>query len=435
MVRNTFVLNVVWASLGAALMFACGSDGSRFEDGAGGAGGGANGSDGFGTSGSNDGDSNDKSTRKAELECASASAAATLTKGPVDIIFVIDNSGSMAGEILEVQKQVNDNFRTIIEQSGIDYRVIMVSRHGAISAESVCISAPLSGASTCTPPPAKPAQTSRFFHYNVEIGSHNAWCKILSTIDTPDATDSFNLHPNGWGALLRPNAFKTFIVMTDDNVSCSFGGATYTDSNTEAAGKTAAAAFDAALLAKDSRFGTAQKRNYVFHSIVSLAEHPAGAQVAYGATEAITTSKCKNGAQNPGTGYQGLSVLTGGLRFPTCDQGGVFDYSPIFNEVAKGVVKSSTVSCDFPVPQPAAGETLDMSTLEVQYRAGGTASPVGFGLVADQTACGKDKFYVSGGSTGTVHLCPETCKTVQSDPLAEIRVVSGCARLGAGGVK
>lgn len=436
MARKTLLSNVAWLSAGAALLFACGTDNSSFADGAGNNGTGTSSGgdkDGFGSSGSSGSPDNNTSVDTGP-ECASAAAVASLTKAPVDIIFVIDNSSSMSGEILEVQKQVNDNFRTIIEKSGIDYRVIMVTRHGGIASESVCISAPLSGAQSCSPPPAKPTETARFFHYNVEIASHNAWCQLLSTIDQPDTTDGFNLHPNGWGELLRPGAFKTFIVMTDDNVSCTFGNVTFTDSNTAAAGNSAAAAFDAALLAKDSRFGTAQKRNYVFHSIVSLKENPAGAQVAYQPTDAITTSTCKSGAQNPGTGYQALSVLTKGLRFPTCDQGGVFDYSPIFNEVAKGIVKSSSVSCDFPVPQPAAGQTLDMSTLAVQYKAGGTASPVEFAPVADLSACGPDKFYVEGGSTGTVHLCPDTCTTVKSDALADIRVVSGCARLN-GGVK
>lgn len=391
---------------------------------------------GFGAGGSGGGKTTTKpSSADSGVECAASSAQATLTKKPVDVIFVIDNSGSMSGEIKEVEKQINDNFRTIIENSGIDYRVIMVARHGsAENDQAICVSAPLSSASTCSPLPAKPGENGKFFHYNVQVESHDAWCKLLSTIDKPDTTDGMNLHPTGWGSLLRANALKTFIVMTDDNVSCSTGGKTYNDGDQAAdnatKGTAAASAFDAALLAKNpAQFGTADARNYVFHSIVSLAENPAGAKLAYAPTDPIATGKCASGAQSPGTGYQALSILTGGLRFPTCDQGGTFDYSPIFNKVAEGIVSGSSVACEFAVPKPPPGETLDMSTLAVQYRAGGAATPVEFDAVADATKCAPGKFYVNGGATGTIHLCPDTCTAVKSDLKADIRVVSGCARI------
>ena len=377
-----------------------------------------------------DGSTSDVHTAVAGDACASSSAKTTLTKMPVDIIFVVDNSGSMSGEIVEVQNQINTNFATIIGASGIDYRVIMIARHGAAnSGQSVCVSAPLSG-TTCSPIPTKPAETARFFHYNEEVASTDAWCKILTTFKKADSTDGYTLHAKGWEEALRANAFKTFIVVSDDRISCGVGINNFNDSNTIAAGKTTAAAFDTALLAlSPAQFGTAAKRNYVFHSINGVAPFDAtDLTKATPPAAPVTLSMCTPGAVNSGTGHQSISALTGGLRYPSCG----LNYTTIFQAVAKGIVEGAAIACDFPVPQPPPGETLDLASLAVQYRPQGTGAPDEFTEVANEAACAPGKFYVTGGATGTIHLCAATCTTVQADPTADIRVVSGCARLGGG---
>ena len=76
-----------------------------------------------------------------EDSCASTNVEATVKIKPADIIFVIDNSGSMGQEIAGVEKNINVNFAQIIEQSMVDYRVIMLTAHGALG-NDVCIEAP-----------------------------------------------------------------------------------------------------------------------------------------------------------------------------------------------------------------------------------------------------------------------------------------------------
>ena len=66
-----------------------------------------------------------------DTACVQKSLTSTQTTRPVDIIFVIDNSGSMDDEISEVETQINRNFANIIEDAGIDYRVVMISSYGA----------------------------------------------------------------------------------------------------------------------------------------------------------------------------------------------------------------------------------------------------------------------------------------------------------------
>lgn len=413
---------------------ACGSGGeSSFGDGSG---------NGFGD-GSGDGSGGDQSAFAGQVggsggsdgtggsveegeECASAEAAATLTKKPVDIVFVIDNSGSMGGEIEEVQNQVNQNFAQIIEASGLDYRVIMISRHGTNPSESVCISAPLSG-TDCSPVPAQPAQTAKFFHYNVEIGSHDAWCKLLDRYSKPDNTDGYTLHPNGWGELLRQEAFKTIVVISDDGVNCSWtpqGGSSqsFNDSNQVVNGATAAADFDTALLTlSPAQFGTAQARNYVFHSIVALAPYDQNdLTLAYPATEPVTTSKCTPGAADPGTGHQSVSTLTGGLRYPTCG----LNYSTIFQAMAQSVITGAKIGCEFDLPAPPPGKTLDLETTTVKYTNGTTGVSTNFGQVANAAACQSGKFYIEAN---TAKLCPDTCATVQADDKADVKVLFGCS--------
>jgi hypothetical protein len=104
--------------------------------------------------------------------CVAKEAEAVQGKRPVDIIIAIDNSVSMADEIAGVEDQINTNFAGIIEASGTDYRVIMLSNHGEhhvpgapppadpLRLQRICIKAPLSGTS-CSPIPTKPVETRR----------------------------------------------------------------------------------------------------------------------------------------------------------------------------------------------------------------------------------------------------------------------------------
>jgi hypothetical protein len=360
-------------------------------------------------------------------ECAAQEAAASLSKRPVDIVFAIDNSGSMREEIAEVEKQINDNFATIIEASKIDYRVIMVTSHGDNGDQKVCVKAPLSGAASCSPPAAQPAETAKFFHHSVTVDSTDAWCRLDEFYAK---TDEFAKHPTGWGSLLRKEAFKVFVVISDDRVSCSFGGKSYNDrksaGTTAADGTAAAADFDARLLSlSPEQFGTAANRNYVWHSIVALKEFDTKDRTkAHPASAPIVTGVCTPGAQQPATGHQAMSVLTGGLRYPTCG----LDYTTIFAEMAKGVIGGAKLACDFPVPPAPAGQKLDLATVVPHYTPGDGGPARDFNQVASATACAAEKFYIEAN---TIKLCPATCDAVQKDPKAAIKVLFGCAVKGA----
>jgi hypothetical protein len=360
--------------------------------------------------------------------CAAQSAAATLQKKPVDIIILVDNSGSMTEEIKGAQDNINTNFAQIIENSGIDYRVILIADHGPLQDESVCIEAPLSGipAGGCTTPPAVPVNNPpKFFHYERTILSTDAWCKMFDYWNTPDIN---NFAPGGWQEWLRPEAFKAFIVITDDRVSCTSAstGVNYNDANTVAGGVAVADKFDADLLAlSPTQFGTADNRNYAWYSIVAMAyNNPISAP--WLPADPITTAECPTAA-NPGTGYQALSVKTNVIRFPTCD---ATYYDTVFQAIANGVIAGTKVSCDFAIPDPPMGQTVDLNTVEVQYTVGGMGSPTSLKKVADAASCMPDSFYLDA-ATKRVYLCPDTCTVVQKDDKAKIDVLFACEIGGA----
>ncbi len=361
--------------------------------------------------------------------CAQSSAEATLETKPIDIIFVIDNSGSMSAEISEVEVQINANFASIIDAAvpAIDYRVIMVSRFGNNGGQDICIAEPLGGIPDmdgdghCDMIPSEPVNTSKFFHHSVNIGSHNSLCHLLDSFNTADEHD---LQPMGYSQALRPEAFKFFVVVTDDGVACD----SFDDNDNVTDGEGVAPAWDAALLAlSPAQFGTAMDRNYSFWSIIAVEPYMPTAGTPFGtphppdmAVAPITTGECTPSAVAPGTGYQALSLLTNGYRYPTCG----LEYTDMFQLMAQGVIDGARVACEFPIPDPPPGETLDLETAQVRYSSSGT--PVDtfnqVPTVADCTTV-ENQFYIEAD---TIKLCPTACDLVQNDANAEIDVLYGC---------
>jgi hypothetical protein len=349
-----------------------------------------------------------------DASCAATGAQATLGKRPVDIVFVIDNSGSMQKEIQAVENNINTHFAAIVADAGIDYRVIMLAKHGkADPDESICIRQPLSGNATCAPPPAKPANTSRFFHYSTEIGSYDAFSKILSTYDaTAGASDPEGLPSAGWKTWLRADSQKTFVIITDD------------DSTN---GNPTSGAFDAALLAKaPAMFGTASRRNYVVHSICGVGENPAGTALAWQPDAGVHTTKCAgNGGDsvNHSEQHQRLAMLTGGLRFPICQY---TSFDTVFRAVSQSVVAGAELACDFALPDPPQGQALDFGKVGVEYTPGdgGTVRP--FNKVANGVACNSSGYFIDQDQR-RVTLCPAVCSEVKGDPSGKVDVLFACA--------
>jgi hypothetical protein len=291
----------------------------------------------------------------------------------------------------------------------------------------ICVSSPLGG-HDCTNPIGQGLLNNppKFYHFSTDVGSTDPLCRIIQGFNTGDelASDTrtwTKVAPNGYKDLLRTNAFKVFLVITDDQVSCSYGGYTFSDLNTAVGGDLAASTFDSALRGLSAtHFGTASARNYKFHSIVGMAENNPGA-TPWPSTANINTGKCTPGSEAPGTGYQSLSKLTGGLRYPICRNS---DFNAIFQAVAQQVVEGASVSCSIKLGN---GAEADPDKTSVRFTSGAKVTTT-FTRVANAAACTNNAYYYADATTIT--LCPSTCTAVQGDTAGTLGVEVGCKNSG-----
>lgn len=359
-----------------------------------------------------------------------ASTSSVKESRPVDVIFVIDNSGSMSDEIVAIETNINDNFARILDERGVDYRVIMVATHGSSSSQHVCIKAPLSG-TTCNPIPSQPVNGPRFFHYNRDVQSWDSLCRILDTFAAPLGTTA----PQGWRAWLRPQALKVFVEVTDDNIECSTtyrrdGDAGTGTVNLSVAALDAAAgtpvdqglalssAFQKALFdLSPAQFGTAEKPNFVFHSVIGMAPNQPPTQPWF-PNAPVQTELCMPGAQHAAPGYQVLSMITQGLRYPVCDGAG---FDSMFLAIARNAVQSSNVECRFRIPEPPLGKYVDHKSITLEYNgAGGLKETLRQVEAAD---CDDHSFKVEEQD---VVLCDSACTRVRKDKSAQLQVTYSC---------
>ncbi len=340
----------------------------------------------------------------ADEACGLERYTASLEEKPVDIIFVIDNSGSMTAEIQGVETNVNVNFADIIRQSGLDFRVILIAQHGNYQDQNVCISEPLSG-TNCSPVPGQPVNTSNFFHYDLGIGSSNSFQRILESWDAPDR---HGFAPDGWRGWLRDGAFKVFVEITDDAPRGDLPNG----------GEATAENFELALFGlQPSHFGTAAKRNYLWHSIIGLRGNNGQAWLP---ADPIVTDECPTGVR-PAEEYQKLSIATGGLRYPVCD---IASYDAVFNEIAQGIIEQSRIGCELELPEASDGTEIDTATLVLEWTPT-PAEPTRSVPKVEQVACAAGAaFYVRNDDT--VVLCPTFCDEVSNSTEGRLSILAGC---------
>lgn len=383
--------------------------------------------------------------------CTVETFQAESVKKPLDILVVVDNSGSMGEETAAIEANVNKNFAQILAASGIDYRVILfgwdkVAFGGGLG---VCVEPPL-GPSPCKGRGAtdSPNASPRFFHFLDEVGSTDAWCRLSSTAAKGPFTNHWfamsPIGPNGrpkpkydplfdagWVSLLRPDAFKSLLVITDDTMGLTVrpDGAFSCDRREGRPTLPQAAEFartfdDWLLRSYPTQFGTKDQRNYVYHSIVGVAEK-ANPTEAYLATEPIVAGKCDT-AENSGPPHQYLSQLTGGLRFPVCH---TQSYDAVFQQIAQSVSKVVKLACSWKVPEPPQGKTFDPGLLNLQYLpdAGGVA--VDLVNVESQAACGAQDawYYDNPQAPAQVLACPATCSKLEQNVTGKLDLKLGCA--------
>jgi hypothetical protein len=329
--------------------------------------------------GGNLGSSSGSSGSPAGGTCAAEVTSAT--RAEVDVIVVIDTSGSMDEETNQVKQNIN-TFASTIGGSGLDAHVIMIAEKPlplpvppGFPIPGICVPQPLAGANCADNPPV-------FHQINTAVGSNDSLQIILDNYGT-------------YAPWLRPSAYKVFIEVTDDNSTSK----TWQQ-------------FDTELLAKSAaQFGDTTKRRYIFDSICGWKR----------TTPVLDAQKCGS-AVNTGDQYQNLSQLTGGIVDSVCET----DYSSVFNNIAKGLV--TKLGCEFAVPKSTTGAQTDPGSVVVNYTPGGGAVQA-LTRVTDASKCGSiaDAWYYDDNTSPTkIIFCPTTCNTAGADTSGKLEIALGC---------
>ena len=306
-------------------------------------------------------------------ECV-GTPVATL-RSPVDFIFTVDQSGSMGDEAMRIEQNLSGALPPVIAATALDYQVVMVA-DALDSSIPVCIGPPLGG-NACGEPGA------RFFQSNVHVGGN----AVLSTL-----VSSYDHATMPWSGALRAHSEKAFIVVSDDDSVDLDDNAFLTA---------------VAQLQPSGVFGTEDSPDFVFHSIVGVASEAAPA-------DPIQVTACGS-LSSPGEVYQHLSVRTGGVRFPICNQ----DYSPAFQQIVDNAAKRT--KCRYSLDLAGLQDT-DRSKLNVTYTTGaGTDIPLHF---APSGPC--DRGWQYDATESKVVLCSQTCTDVFDDAEGSVRFLVGC---------
>jgi hypothetical protein len=353
-----------------------------------------------------------------DAACTATSVMGSVERLPVDIIWMVDNSVSMAPAIDQVIAGLND-FATLIGTRGLDYRVVMLSLRNPTrritvmgsARYAVCIPSPLAGNSMCGNGP-------RFFHSSIDIKSTQPLEQILGTLgQTRGYTDGEQRGGEAWRSFLRPSATKTFVLVTDDQSRLSpddfehfRGGANPNNSSLM---------LPPGLL-DASWMGMFQ--SYTFSAIYGWGSD----------TDPLTRCTYTDRTQPPSSGpaYTTLVTRTRGVRARICD--GASTWTTFFRSIASAVVQTSRVACTLNIPAPPTGQVLDPTRINVAVARGSSRSLLG--NVRDAAMCSASGgwYYDNNIRPTRVVLCPTSCENAQADlsgGSASIQVQFGCVTI------
>jgi hypothetical protein len=289
-------------------------------------------------------------------------------KLPADIVFVVDNSGSMDFEAQAVQDNLNAFSQQII-MSGVDVHVVLISSYPG-NGNGMCIEPPL-GSGGCN---AMDSNPPLFTHVDQQVSSHDALAQVLA-------------HHAEWSPVVREGAGLHLVVVSDDESELD------------------AVSFDNQFKALDPDYA-----DYKLHGIVC-------------------TTECEETAAI-GQTYIALGQLTGGIIRDLCDQDFQPVFDLLATEVIAGAVISC--EWDVPTPPDGMELDPDEVNVEFDdgmgngFVIGRVDGPADCPNVVDGW------YYDDPQMPTKILACPQTCTKIQGYEQAEIEITLGCATIPAG---
>ncbi|MCB9593993.1 MAG: VWA domain-containing protein [Sandaracinaceae bacterium] len=297
-------------------------------------------------------------------ECAAETTMARTTFRPVDVIWVIDRSGSMRGEADAVQANIN-RFVMDIEAAMIDVHVVMVSAMAFVN-----VPGPLG------------TDPSQFLYVEEDVQSHDGLSALVNRFDA-------------YRDFLRPDATTHFVAVTDDESDMS------------------ASTFQ-------SQMAALLGHPYTLHAIASPpgsthCEPPGFCFVNVDGCSGPDDDAADNGDQ-----YWAVAMATGGQRLSICTT----DWSGLFSTLTAAIAVRSELPCRYLLPTPPDGMALDRMRINVVYTpSGGTEQYIPF--VGNFSACSASGGWYY--EDDDIVVCPTTCDTLVADDGGTVQIALGCA--------
>jgi hypothetical protein len=299
-------------------------------------------------------------------ECQALSQQAQTKFKPVDIIWAVDTSGSMNVERKAVETHLNTFAQKIIA-AGIDAHVVLIADPGGM-----CIGAPL-GKGSCP----GGSQLPTFVHVEKYVGSHSALSAFVA------------FYP-AYKPALRQKSLKVFTVVTDDN--------------TQAGSINSAAEFTQAVANLEPGWFDDWKLSGIY----------------------CTGKGCSSNCAATGHTYNALVTQTSGMAGDLCG-GNASGFTPVFDSLAKAIIESKALDCQWTIPPPPTGEVFDPAKVNVRFTSSANTTTDLYS-VPSAAQCGPQGgwYYDDPKAPKTISVCPATCQSIQADPGGKIDILFGC---------
>jgi hypothetical protein len=127
------------------------------------------------------------------------------------------------------------------------------------------------------------------------------------------------------------------------------------------------------------------------------------------------------GAATPGLEYLALSDATAGQKSSIC----VNDWSTVFEPLKTAVIESAPLPCEYTLPAPPSGASLDPTRVNVGVLQDGTSSKT-LPRASNAEACASAEawFYDDPASPKLIHMCPAACTSISAG--GSIEITLGC---------
>jgi hypothetical protein len=295
--------------------------------------------------------------------CASKTFAAEATTAPVDIIWVVDSSGSMDNEAKRVQDNLN-GFSDAMGKAGVDYHVVMITSSSFVK----------------VPPP---------------LGTSPNYLFIDRMVNSNEPLQALLAEYPKYSSFLRPLAITHFVGVSDDES-------------------------DLAAVDFYTQMSMKLGHGFKFHAIASEKVTPTFTNPE-GACQ--TTGFPPEGAAAPGIQYYKLADATGGLKFSICTA----DWSGLFKTLTAAVAVAAKLPCTFKLPVPDMGTVdPGKVNVNYTKGSGGTSTLVYVANKEACTSAG-GWYYDNPAMPTHAILCPTTCTAVSADKTGKIDIALGCA--------